>query len=71
MIAPSPRTIPDDPNVLPALRELLTQHPALMHSGCEALSRQLFVLHYVNRHPELFKVEAALDALLVEGEVLP
>jgi hypothetical protein len=70
MIAPSPRSISDDPNILSALRELIAQHPALMHSGCETLSRQLFVMHYVNRRPEPFEVEAALEALLVEGEVL-
>ena len=40
-------------------------------TGCEALSRALCVLRLMDRRPEPCEVEAALRALLVEGEVLP
>ena len=69
MIAPPTRII-HDPDVFPALRELFSQHPAMMQSGCETLGRALFVLRFLPRRPESFEVEAALEALLVEDEVL-
>jgi hypothetical protein len=69
MIAPSPNSI-HDPNVLPALRDFLGQHPAMMQSGAESLSRALYMLRFLPYRPETFEVEAALDALRVEGEVL-
>ena len=67
MLAPS--FILDDLDVLSALRELFSQHPVTTQSGCEALSQALFELHYLPSRPETFQVEAALEALLVEGEV--
>jgi hypothetical protein len=70
MIAPSPNII-HDPNVLPALRDLFSQHPTITQSGPETLTRALDVLCYLPRRPEAFEVETALEALLVEGEVLP
>ena len=69
MLAPSPEII-HDPDVLPAIRQFLSQYPAMTGSGCEALSRALFVLRFLPRRPESFEVEAALEALLVEDEVL-
>ena len=56
-------------DVLSALRELFSQHPVMTQSGCEALNQALFELHYLPSRPETFQVEAALEALLVEGEV--
>jgi hypothetical protein len=69
MITPSPNII-HDPNVLPALRDLFSQHPAMMHSGSETLGRALYMLRFLPYRPEVFEVEAALEALRVEGEVL-
>jgi hypothetical protein len=69
MIAPSTNIL-HDPDLLPALRELFSQHPAMIQSGCDTLSRGLFVLRYLPSRPETFQVEAALEALLVEGEIL-
>jgi hypothetical protein len=68
MLAPNP--IVHDPDVLPALRELFSQHPAMKQAGCEDLSGALFVLRIVDRRPTPFEVEATLEALIVEGEVL-
>jgi hypothetical protein len=70
MIAPSPNII-HNPNVLPALRELFSQHPAITQSEPETLSRALCVFRYLPHDPEPFAVEAALEALRVEGMVLP
>jgi hypothetical protein len=64
------RSIPDT-HVHPALRELFSQHPDMMQSGCETLSRALHVLRFLACRPEPFEVEAAREALLVEGELLP
>jgi hypothetical protein len=58
-----------DPDVLFALRELFSKHPVMTQNGCEDLSRALFELHYLPSRPETFQVEAALEALHVEGEV--
>jgi hypothetical protein len=68
MLAPIP--ILHDPNLLPALRELFSQHPAMMQSGYDTLGRALFVLRYLPYRPEPVAVEAALETLAVEGEVL-
>ena len=69
MIAPS-RNILHDPDLLPALRELFAQHPVMIQSGCDTLSRALFVLRHLPYWPEPSVVEAGLEALHVEGEVL-
>lgn len=57
-----------DSDVLPALRELFSQRPAMTWSGLEALSRALYVLGYLSHQPELYVVEAALEALDVERD---
>ena len=59
-----------DPSLLSALRELFSQHPVMTQSGCETLSKALFVLRYLPYRPEPSAVEAGLEALRVEGEVL-
>jgi len=66
----APQSIIPEPDVLAALRELLAQHPTMTQVGCEALSRALFVLRYLDRRPKPFEVETAREALLVDGEVL-
>jgi hypothetical protein len=70
MIAPS-QSIVHDPDVLPALRELFSQHPEVIQSGPETVSWALYMLRFLSYRPETFKVEAALEAFKVEGEVLP
>jgi hypothetical protein len=42
----------------------------MKRSGAETLSRALFMLRFLPSRPEVFEVEAALEALQVEGEVL-
>jgi hypothetical protein len=51
VIAPLPKIITDEPEVLPALRELFSQHPAMKCSGTEVLSRALFVLCFLPYRP--------------------
>lgn len=55
--------------VLPALRELFSQHPAAVSSGPEALVRLLYVLGFLSFRPGVCEVEAALEALTLEGEI--
>ena len=70
MFAPH-TTIPDDPNLLPAVRELLTQHPTYQDRGASEIAEGLFYLRYMNYRPHEAAVEAVLEALTVEGEILP
>lgn len=56
-------------HVLPALRELFSHHPAATRSGPEALAGLLVMLQLLPHRPEVFEVEAALEALQVEGEL--
>jgi len=65
-----PIIITDKPDVLPALRELFSQYPAMKRSGPETLCRALFVLCFLSYCPAAFAVDAAREALIVEGEVL-
>jgi hypothetical protein len=58
-------------DVLPALRDLLNQHREVRSLGPEELADHLWMLHYLPYRPHAFAVEAALEALLVDGEVLP
>jgi hypothetical protein len=64
-----PRKIIPETDVLPALRELLSEHPTLTHSGSETLSRVLFVLRCHPYRPKRLEVEAALELLVLDGEV--
>ncbi len=56
--------------VLPALRDLLSHHPAAASSSPEKLARRLYVLRYLPFRPEVCEVAAALEALCIEGEIL-
>lgn len=56
-------------SVVPALRELFSQHPRAMRCGPETLSRMLYVLCFLSYRPGVCEVEAALEALQVEGEL--
>jgi hypothetical protein len=69
MIAPQ-KIITDESELLPALRELFSQHPTATRSGPETLARLLWVLRYLPYRPLVFEVEAALEVLSIEGEVL-
>jgi hypothetical protein len=62
-------SIRDDINVLPALRELLTQHPETNSSNPEKLAGLLRMLRYLPYRPHVFAVEAALEVLPLDGEV--
>lgn len=53
---------------MPALRELLARHPGLADSGPEEL--QAHLRRYLPLRPELFEVEAAMEALCVDGRVV-
>ena len=56
-------------DVLPALRHMLHEYPALTQSGTETLARALHVLCYLPYAPETFEVEIAREALLIDGAV--
>lgn len=66
MIAPHP--IIQEPEVLPAVRGLLGEYPCLAHRSPETVRQGLRTLRGVEA--EAFAVEAALEALEIEGEVL-
>jgi hypothetical protein len=68
VFAPPQRSIHEG-EVLPALRELLSQHPGMTQSGLESLSRALYVFRLLPYCPNTSEVEAALDALRVEGKI--
>jgi hypothetical protein len=65
------RNLPIDPDLLPAVRELLAQHPSYQQSGASEIAEDLFWLRYTSYRPHEAAVEATLEALTVEGEVLP
>jgi hypothetical protein len=56
-------------DVLPTVRELLSQHPAVTHESPETFARLLRMLAYLPYQPETFEVEAALEALSIDGEI--
>jgi hypothetical protein len=59
-----------DPDVLPAVRELLSLLPSRNGLGAGDLANELRARGYVGYRPREIAVEAALEALEVEGEVL-
>ena len=69
-MTPAQNSVYTTNDVLPALRELLSQHTEAAKSGPETLGRLLYVLCFLPRRPEICEVGATLEALLVEGEVL-
>jgi hypothetical protein len=56
--------------VLPALREYLGMHPQDATNEAADIAWALYNLNFLARHPSVSEVEAALEALQVEGEVL-
>ncbi len=65
------RLYPADPHsVLVGLRDLLSRNPEAACRGPEALQELLYAGRFVPRRPTMHEVEAALDALRVEGEVV-
>ncbi len=58
------------PCISSALREMLGNHPRLTAYSVETLAELLWSLRYLPRRPEGCEVEAALETLRVEGEVL-
>ncbi len=68
-MTPTPNSVYPTNDVSPALRELLSQHPKIAKSGPEALSRLLYVLRFLPYQPEIREVEAALEALALEGGI--
>ncbi len=70
MFAPH-TTIPNDPDLLPAVRELLTQRPSYLGCGASEIAEGLFWLRYMNYRPHEAAVESVLEALTVEGVILP
>jgi hypothetical protein len=58
----------DDPGVLFALRDLFSQYPTAAQIGPERLADLLRRYEAVRVHES--QVEAALEALAIEGEVL-
>jgi hypothetical protein len=71
MMVPPQRSIPDDPDILPAVRELFSWHPAYLERGACEIAEGLFCLRYMNYRPHEAAVEAALEALTVEGDLQP
>jgi hypothetical protein len=72
MLAPKPLYLNDPTtreDVLPALRELLSRYPAATYKSSDTLARLLWMLRYLPYQPETFEVEAALEALRIEGGI--
>ena len=71
MIAPQP-VYKNDPilEVLLAVREFLDRNPCAVHFDTEAISSLLYKDRYLPHPAAAHEVEAALEALAVEGEVL-
>ena len=57
-------------SVLEALRDLFSHHPETTVAGPEMLAELLYEYRLLSIRPENCEVEAALEALRVEGEVL-
>ena len=61
----------DAADVLVSLRDLLSHDPNAAHHGPEALSSLLLDQRFLPYEPSANEVEAALEALMFEGRVLP
>jgi hypothetical protein len=70
--APKPfyKTSQERDNLLPALRELLSLRREAVDAQAEVLADLLYERSFFSHRPEVFDVEAALEALRIEGEVL-
>ena len=75
MFTPSNELYPAKPcsgqDMLVAAREFLAHHREVGACGPETLADLLFEFRYLPHRPEPFEVEVALEALRVDGEVLP
>jgi hypothetical protein len=58
----------DTVNLVPELRDLFSEYPALLRAGSEKVRRELYVLRGIRA--DAYAVEAVLEALRIEGEVL-
>jgi hypothetical protein len=65
------RIIADDHDLLPDIRELLDRHPEMCDLEAHELVWPLFALGYCDGLADESKVAAVLEALTVEGQVLP
>jgi hypothetical protein len=68
VIEPLPPDTRDYPSVFLALRELFSRYPAAAESGPDRLADLLCT--YLPLRPDESQVEAALEALCVDGKVL-
>ncbi len=66
----APFLIVHDRDVLPAVRELISNNPEAAHYGAETVAGLLHAKRFLPGPPAIFAVEAALEALAVEYEVL-
>jgi hypothetical protein len=69
----STTSVPGTPDVdtgelLYEIRDLFSRHPALQYAGPEKARRELYVLRGIRA--DAYAVEAVLEALRIEGEVL-
>ena len=58
-------------DLLVSLRDLFSHYPSAAYDGPEALSRLLLDQRLLPYEPSPSEVEAALEALMFEGRVLP
>jgi hypothetical protein len=65
-IAPTP--IIQEPELLPDLRDLFHERPLLAYRGPETVRHALRMLSDIST--DVLAVEAAMEALVVEGEIL-
>jgi hypothetical protein len=61
---------PKPPDVLPMMRELFSRFPEYRHRQPWELQWLLFALNYSDELEDENEIAAALEALVVEGEVL-
>ena len=66
----APLLIVHEPDVLPAVRELLSNSPEAAHSEEESIAKLLYARRFLPYRPTVFAVEAALEALVDNGRVL-
>lgn len=57
-------------NTLAAVRVVCSKHPQAASFGPEEIAAVLYGLRGSPRPPEVFEIEAALEALRIEGEIL-
>jgi hypothetical protein len=62
--------IPKDAHALPAVRLLFSRHPHYQDSSAQEIACVLQAYSFLNHRPLEEEVEAALEALAVEDEVL-